>query len=83
MWSPLASLPSSNGGSLQLGTEDVIHNRDVGTADRYQQLKMRRRGGFARKDRYACVACAALCWQEILFHCSIKSVCFSSNCIIK
>ena len=44
---------------------------------------MRTRGGFARKDRYARVACAALCWQEILFNCSIKGAFFLWNCIMK
>ena len=51
---------------LQLGTADVINKRNVGPVDRYQQPKMRTRGGIARKDRYARVACAAICWQEIL-----------------
>ena len=39
------------------------------------------RGGVARKDQYARVACAALCWQEILFTCSIKAAYFLWNCI--
>ena len=68
---------------LQVGTADVLNNRNVGPADRYQQPKMRTRGGLARKDRYARVACAALRWQEVLLNCSIKGACFSWNCIIK
>ena len=66
-----------------MGTADVINNRNVGPADRYQQPKMRTRGGLARKDRYARVACAALRWQEVLLNCSMKGACFSRNCIIK
>ena len=68
---------------LQLGTADAINKRTVGPVDRYQQLKMRMRGGFARNDRYACVACAAKCWQEILFNCSVKGACSLWKCIMK
>ena len=53
LWSPLTSLPNCDGGGLQLGNADVINKRNVGPVDRYQQWKMRKRGGFARKDRYA------------------------------
>ena len=83
LWSPLASLPNSNGGGSQLGTADVINKRSVGPVDLYQQPKMCTRGGFACKYRYARVGCAALRWQEILFNCSIKGACFLSNCIRK
>ena len=68
--------PTAMVGGLQLGTADLIHKRNVGPVYRYQQPKMRTRGGFARKDSYARVACAAICWQEILFNCSAKGACF-------
>ena len=75
--------PRAMVGGLQLGTADVINKRNVGAVDRYQQPKMRTHGGFARKDRYARVACVAICWQEILFNRSVKGACFLWNCIIK
>ena len=75
--------PTAMVGGLELGTADVINKRNVGPVDRYQEPKMRTCGGFARKDRYARVACAAICWQEYLFNCSVKEAIFLWNCRIK
>ena len=75
--------PTAMVGGLQVGTAHVMDKRNVGPVDRYQQPKMRMRGGFARKDRYACVACAAVCWQEILSNCSVKGAFLLWNCIIQ
>ena len=75
--------PTAMVGGLQLGSADVINKRNVGPVDRYQQPKMRTHGRFARKDRYARVACAAICWQEILSNYSVKGACFLWNCITK
>ena len=75
--------PTAMVGGLQLGTADVINKRNVVPVDHYQQPKMHTRGGFAGKDRYARVACAAICLQEIVFNCSVKGGFLLLNCIIK
>ena len=36
LWSPLASVPNSNGTGSQLGTVSVINKRNVGRVDRYR-----------------------------------------------
>ena len=68
----LLHCPTAMVGGMQLGTADVINKRNVGPVDRYQQQKMRTRGRFARRDRYARVPCAAIRWEENLFNCSVR-----------
>ena len=75
--------PNAMVGGLQLGTADVINKRNVGPVARNQHPRMRTRGGFARKERYERVACAAICWQEIFLNCSVKGAYFLWNCMIK